>query len=181
MRNRPPAHREPPPAARWVRAFAPVVIALVPVLAGGSPATAALDISVPTTRNLGSQQVGGGTLSAALGSVQVQSTSINLWTATVSSTSCTTGGGGANRTVPTADISYWSGPVTSTLGLIAVATPGQLTQAQAVTLNAPRTAFTGLAVSVLLAGVTWNPTLRVTIPSNLVAGTYTCTVTHSVA
>ena len=60
------------------------------------------------------------------------------------------------------------------------ATPGQLTAAQAQSLSTARTAF-----SVLLAvgnnTVAWNPTVVVTVPASAVAGTYTGTITHSVA
>jgi hypothetical protein len=50
-----------------------------------------------------------------------------------------------------------------------------------VTLDASRTAFSATAISLTTSTVSWRPTLSVTIPVNVIVGTYTCTVTHSVA
>ncbi len=122
------------------------------------------------------------TLQGTIGPVTVtdlRGTLLGSWTAQVSSTDFTTGGGTANETIPKADAAYASGPATSTSG-IGTFVPGQLTVLLAQPLTTQITAFTATA----LVGnntVTWNPTLRVTIPNSAVAGTYTGTVTHSVA
>ncbi|KPM56454.1 hypothetical protein CcI49_01495 [Frankia sp. CcI49] len=149
---------------------------------GIAPASAALNITVPTAKDLGSRQVGTGTLTAALGTVTVTSTNlVGTWTTSVSSTNCTTGAGGSQQTVLNSNLSYWSGPVTATTGLLSVTTPGQATAANAVTLSTTRTAFSAVTLNVLQSTVSWNPTLIVNVPSSVVAGMYTCTVTHSVA
>ncbi|WP_226930978.1 hypothetical protein [Parafrankia sp. CH37] len=81
----------------------------------------------------------------------------------------------------TSQLSYWSGPVTATTGLLSLTTPGQATAANAVTLSTTRTAFSAVTVNILQSTVSWNPTFIVNVPSSVVAGMYTCTVTHSVA
>ncbi len=47
-------------------------------------------------------------------------------------------------------------------------------------LATTRTAFT-LAAGSPLNTASWNPTLSVQVPASAVAGTYTATITHSVA
>ncbi|WP_176730768.1 hypothetical protein [Micromonospora mirobrigensis] len=103
----------------------------------------------------------------------------NTWVATVTSTSFVTGAGGLNRTVPNSLVSYWSGPVVKSTGG-GTLVPGQLTAAQAVALNVSRTAFRKTGGNGNNT-VSWRPTLRINLPTGLVAGTYTGTVTHSVA
>ncbi|NGY58018.1 DUF2341 domain-containing protein [Lentzea sp. NEAU-D13] len=135
-----------------------------------------LSITLPSTANLGSGALGS-TVSGALGSVQVidnrGSTSAS-WTASVSSTTFT----GAGKTIPLANLRYWSGPSTSTTGT-GTFTPGQNTSGAAQDLTASRTCFT-LAGGNGINQATWSPTLVVTVPITLVPATYSGTVTHSV-
>ncbi|WP_167975071.1 DUF2341 domain-containing protein [Lentzea indica] len=135
-----------------------------------------LSITLPSTANLGTGALGS-TVSGALGSVQVidnrGSTSAS-WTASVSSTTFTSAG----KTVPLANLSYWSGPSTATTGT-GTFTPGQSNSGAAQDLTASRTCFT-LAGGNGINQTTWNPTLIVTVPITLVPGTYSGTVTHSV-
>jgi hypothetical protein len=141
----------------------------------------ALNITTPASVNLGSG-LSGGTLSGQLGAVQVtdaRSSLIATWTATVSSTAFTTGGATPAETIPLSAVSYWSGPATATTGL-SLALPGQLTSVLATGLTTPRIAF-ALAAGVGNNSSTWNPTLVIAVPSTAVTGTYTGTVTHSVA
>jgi hypothetical protein len=141
----------------------------------------ALTISAPASSSLG-HGAAGTALSAALGPVTVNDGRALLtasWVATASSTDFTTGGGTPAETISKANVSYWSGPATSTTG-VGVFTPGQLTALLATSLSAPRTAFT-LTLGVGNNSATWNPTLIVNLPSAAVAGTYTGTITHSVA
>ncbi|MDQ2750016.1 MAG: hypothetical protein M3Y44_10925 [Actinomycetota bacterium] len=141
----------------------------------------ALTITAPVAAALGTGAAGG-TLTAALGSVAVsdlRGSLVAAWTATASTSTFTTGGATAAETVPTAAVSYWSGPSTSTSGL-GVFTPGQLTALNAVTLSAPATAF-ALAAGVGNNAASWNPTLIIAVPAAAVAGSYSGTVTHSVA
>ncbi|WP_061290811.1 hypothetical protein [Herbidospora cretacea] len=141
----------------------------------------ALTITAPASVNLGNTAAGA-TLQGTIGPVTVtdlRGTLLGTWTARVSSTDFTTGGGTANETIPKADVAYASGPATSSSG-VGTFVPGQLTVLLAQPLTTQITAFTATA----LVGnntVTWNPTLRVTVPNSAVAGTYTGTVTHSVA
>ena len=147
-----------------------------------SPAYAALSISVPASASLGSVSAGTTSISGQLGSVTVNASNAVLFpsfTATVSTSVFTTGGGGTNETIAKAAVSYWSGPATLTVGSLN-GTPGQVNAAAAQSLSTARTAFSATGL-VLTIQVVWNPTLIITLPSNAVAGTYTGTITHSVA
>lgn len=144
------------------------------------PTTGTPSISLPSTAALGSAAPGG-TVSAAVGSVTVsdgRGLATSTWTATVSATSFTTGGGTAAETITTSNVSYWSGPATSTNGTV-TASPGQSDASARQTLGSSRSAFasTGNGNS----STSWSPTVVITIPAAAVAGTYTGTVTHSVA
>ncbi len=158
------------------------VLVILLVAWSGGPARAALAITAPATASLGSQTVGGGTLSARLGTTTVTSTAvIGSWTATVTSTNCTTGAGASYQTIPRDSLAYWSGPDTATTGLLSSVSPGQPTAASPVTLAASRTAFSATTTDLDTSTVLWEPTLTMAIPTNVIVGTYTCTVTHSVA
>lgn len=158
-------------------AMAAATMLLRPSLAG-----AALAITVPpSTVNLGSAAAGSGPISQQLGTVTVvDDRALGLtWPATVAASVFTTGSASPAETIGKASISYWSGAATATSGT-AVRTPGQLTAGQALTLSTSRIAFS--AVSALVTNSTsWRPTIVVTIPSVAVSGTYTGTITHSVA
>ena len=143
-----------------------------------------LSISVPGSPvNLGSAATGAGTITGQLGNVTVtdnRGVLLGSWTAQVSASNFTTGGGTANETVGVGNVSYWSGAATSTSGT-GTFTPGQATAGAAIALSTSgQTAFSGSSL-VGNNAATWNPTLTVTIPSAAVAGTYTGTVTHTVS
>ncbi|GLZ30154.1 hypothetical protein Lesp02_23440 [Lentzea sp. NBRC 105346] len=140
-------------------------------VAGGS-----LTISLPGTANLGSGLIGN-TVSGALGSTQVidnRGVASASWTASVSSTTFTSGG----RTVPLANLKYWSGPSTSTTGS-GTFTPGQSNSGAAQDMTTSRTGFTQ-AGSNGINQATWNPTFMATVPITVIPGSYSGTVTHSV-
>lgn len=140
-------------------------------LAGG-----ALSITQPASADLGSAATGATSLSGSLGPVSVTDTRGNLtatWTATVSSTAFTTGSASTYETVTAANIAYTAGLATSSTGL-GTFTPGAL-----LNLSAPGTA--GGWVGTGNNSVTWNPTIAFTLSPSQVAGTYTGTITHSVA
>ena len=143
----------------------------------------AISITVPTASvNLGSVSVAAGTLSGQLGTVTVHDGRGLLngsWTSTVSSSHFTTGGQTAAETINGTSVSYWSGAATATSG-VGTLVGSQLTSLAAVVINAAQTAFTGGS---LIGNNTasWNPTLIITIPAAAVVGTYTGTVTHTVA
>ncbi|WP_159083272.1 hypothetical protein [Streptomyces sp. P3] len=48
-------------------------------------------------------------------------------------------------------------------------------------MDASRTAFSYSSTLTVSSSVTWQPTLRVSVPATAVTGTYTGKVTHSVA
>jgi hypothetical protein len=109
--------------------------------------------------------------------VQVTDTRGSLvaaWTATVSSTDFTTGGASSNETVAKALISYSSGSATKGAGQVGVMTPSV-----GLTLAAP--AVAGIWAGVGNNTVSWNPTLSFSLLASQVAGTYSGTITHSVA
>jgi hypothetical protein len=101
------------------------------------------------------------------------------WTASVTGSSFTTGGGSAAETIPAAAVTYWSGPATSTTGP-GMFVPGQPDASSARSLALPRVAFSAVA-SAGGTSATWNPGLVIVLPSTAVAGQYHGTITHSVA
>ncbi|UXY20781.1 hypothetical protein N8I84_20290 [Streptomyces cynarae] len=136
-------------------------------------------VTAPASVNLGSATPGG-TMNVQLGQVKVTSSGVMRWTATVSATNFTTGGGSAAETIARGNLSYWSGPVVSKSGP-GTFSPGQPTAAGKVALDTARTAFSYGSVSSSNTSCVWQPTLVMSVPASAVAGTYTGTVTHSVA
>ncbi|WDZ82265.1 hypothetical protein [Micromonospora cathayae] len=124
----------------------------------------------------------GGQLTGHLGSIAVDDDRLlgGSWTTTVSATSFTTGAGGPARTVGAGRVRYWSGPATRNTGTLAVH-PGQRAAADAVALDSVRTAFQADLDLLFLSSVGWNPSLIIDLPTGVVAGRYTGTVTHSVS
>ena len=139
-------------------------------------AAGSLFITVPSSANLGSGALGG-SVSSALGAVQVtdnRGSASAAWIASVSSTTFTLTG----YTVPLANLQYWSGPVTASTGA-GTFTPGQGTAGAAQVLSTSRTVCT-LTGGNGIDSATWNPTLIAAIPITVVPGVYTGTITHSV-
>jgi hypothetical protein len=144
-------------------------------------AAGVLTITVPSSASLPSVSPGS-TTSAQLGTVTVtdnRGTANASWTATVSATTFTTGGGSAAETIPLSQITYWSGPATGTAGA-GTFTPGQANAAAAANLTVSRTAFS-LATGSSVNSASWNPTVSVAVPRSAIGGTYTATITHSVS
>lgn len=137
-------------------------------LTGGS-----LSISSPTTANLGSAAAGALTLTGSLGSNTVTDTRGALlgWTASAISTNFA---GPSSTTVLAANASYAPGTVTTTGTVTAAAGAG-----------GPMTASQPAVVATLVTGnntASWSPNVTVTLlQAQSLAGTYTATVTHSVA
>ncbi|MBB5478096.1 hypothetical protein HNR20_002601 [Micromonospora parathelypteridis] len=139
-----------------------------------------LSISAPETADLGSANLGG-VVSDNLGPVTVTDErllSAPTWTATVVATNFVTSGLPVH-TIANANVSYWSGPATSTSG-IGTFTSGQPTAGDAEIINVARTAFT-LTNGIGNNSATWDPVVSVQIPLTAVAGAYSGTVTFSVA
>lgn len=137
-----------------------------------------LSISQPASASLGSAAVGSLTLSGSLGAVTVTDNRGALtatWTSSVTSTDFTTGGGTTFEKVTAANIAYTAGAATSSTGVGAFV-PGTIAQMSNTTAGTAGT-WAGTGNN----SVTWNPTLAFTLSASQVAGTYTGTVTHSVA
>jgi uncharacterized repeat protein (TIGR01451 family) len=135
-----------------------------------------LSITAPASANLGSAAPGG-TASASLGIVQVTDERAGLagWTATTSATDLTTGGGTTAETIPVHDVLYLISGFASTTG-------------SATFTRTPVTGLSGTAQAVVTAtnvhgdnSAAWNPVIQLSVPSGAVAGTYSATITHSVA
>jgi hypothetical protein len=143
----------------------------------------AISITVPgSTVNLGSVSVAAGPITGHLGTITINDGRGLLnggWTGTVSSSHFTTEGQTALEPIAATNVAYWSGAATATLGLSTLAGI-QLTSGAAVAINAAQTAFTAGSL-IGNNSASWNPTLVVTIPAAAVVGTYTGTVTHTVA
>jgi uncharacterized repeat protein (TIGR01451 family) len=138
--------------------------------------TGFLSITAPGSADLGTAAPGG-TASARLGTVQVTDDRAGLagWTATVSSTDFTTGGGTAAETIPAHDILY------SISGFASTAGSATLTRAPGTNLS---TALQAVAQATNVHGdnsAAWSPLIQVAVPSGTVAGTYSATITHSVS
>lgn len=136
-----------------------------------------LSITEPAGSNIGTAAAGAPTVSGSLGNVSVADTRGSLtatWTATASSTNFTTGTSpGTYQTVTNSNISYTAGLPTSTSG-VGTFTPGTLTS-MATSGQAGAWAGTGNNA------VTWDPTIVFTLSPSQVAGTYSGTITDSVA
>ena len=135
-----------------------------------------LSITVPATANLGSAAPGG-TLSSALGTVQVtDDRGFGAgWTATVAATGFATGNGTPAETIPAADAQYVIAALLATTGS-ATFTPVPETQLSATpqaVVNATNVAGN--------TTVTWDPTINVSVPGSAIGGGYTATITHSVS
>ncbi|MFJ9842425.1 hypothetical protein ACIRYZ_18470 [Kitasatospora sp. NPDC101155] len=131
----------------------------------------ALTLSVPVSANLGSGAPGT-TISAPIGPCTVTDNRALLsatWTVTAAETDFANG----TQTIPATDATYSAGTVTTT-GTITVTTTN-------VTLsNSAQTVVTGTA-GVGDNTASWDPTVAVNVPASAVGGTYTGTLTQSVA
>lgn len=148
-------------------------------MAAGDPSTTvtftvtsgALTLSVPASAVLGSGAPGT-TISAAIGPCTVtddRALASASWTVTAAETDFVNGA----STIPATDATYSPGTVTTT-GTITV-TPTTVTLS-----NAAQTVLTGSS-GVGDNTASWDPTVAVNVPAAAVAGTYTGTLTQSVA
>jgi hypothetical protein len=135
-----------------------------------------LTITVPATASLGSAPPGG-TLSAGLGTVQVtDDRGFGAdWTATVSSTGFATGTGTQAETIPAGAARYLIAALNSATG------PATFTPVPSVRLNASPRAVVSATNVTGNTTVSWDPTIRVSVPATAVSGDYTATITHSVS
>ena len=119
-----------------------------------------------------------------------RSAAASTWTATVASTDFTTGSGTGNSLILAGDAKYTTNGVGAddTLGFTAAditddtgtGTAGAFTAAPITLANGP----TNIVMETGYDGdnaATWRPTIIVTVPGTALIGTYSGTVTHSVA
>jgi hypothetical protein len=140
-----------------------------------------LSITAPASVNLGSGTTGDSGFTGQMGTVSVSDLRgglLSAWTATAAASDFTTGAGTANETITKSKISYWSGAATASSG-VGTFLGGQLTALLKVALGATQTVFSAVS-TVGNNSVSWNPTIIVDA-GGAVAGTYTGTITHSVA
>jgi hypothetical protein len=154
-----------------------------PAAGGSDPSTTVtftvnvgtLSISVPAAADLGTGAPGQSN-DGQLGTVSVADSRALLsasWTTTVSSSAFVTGTGTPNETIPATAVAYDPGTIT-TSGVITITTHD-------VSLSGTPQAVVAGSAGVGNNTASWNPTLNVVVPGNAVGGTYTGTVTHSVA
>jgi hypothetical protein len=139
-----------------------------------------LQISAPTAADLSAgvttPVTPGGTVVGSLGTVTVtdlRSLPDAGWTTSVSSTDFAGSNGGS---IPASDLAYDPGGLTTLFG-----TYTSLTGTPIAALS------TDPAPTVIAAGAdgdnqaSWDPTITVSVPGSAIAGTYSGTITHSVA
>ena len=174
----------------------PVVVGLLGLAALAVPATAQaatvddtpttfsitageMALTVPVSADLGTVAIGAASVQAQLGAVEVSDQRASTdggWTASVVSSDFGIGTTPTPaETIPAADVAYTSGSATATTGT-GTFTPG----GSAGAIDTAQTAFSA-ASEVGAATVTFNPTITVTLPSAVVAGDYSGTITHSLA
>ena len=133
-----------------------------------------LSISAPTgSVSLGTQlaSTSSSVISGPLGTVTVsdQRGGVTTWTASVISTAFTPTSGPAD---PASNVSYAAGTITASPTVTGTA------------LSAPDLTGVSPVVSGASTGIStasWNPTISVIVPANYAPGTYSATITHSVA
>jgi hypothetical protein len=140
-----------------------------------------LTITVPDAVLIGDPTPPGGEISGAMGVITVNDERASPtpdWTASVIATDFTTGGADdPGEIVPVASITYTSGTVTPGAGQTGTCA-GSAEAALDDTTPLPVVTHTGGTGNNTCS---WNPTLTITLTNSNVAGTYTGTVTHSVA
>ena len=135
----------------------------------------ALFMSAPVSVNLGAGAPGT-TISGALGAVNVTDDRALLsatWTATASASDWTTGAATPAETIPSSDVGYSPGSITTTGTITATGT--------SITLSSTATPVVTGTSGVGDNTATWNPALSVAVPAATVGGAYTGTVTQSVS
>jgi hypothetical protein len=135
-------------------------------------ATGSFGITVPGSAALGTVNIGTASVAGSLGAVTVADNRglvAGTWNVGVLSSTFVSGA----TVVPVTNVAYTSG--TATTSSVGVFTPAVLFPVAAGLTTA--VTWTGVGSSL----VSWNPTLTIALPTNLVAGTYTGTFFHSVA
>jgi hypothetical protein len=134
--------------------------------------TGSFGITVPASAALGTAAIGSATVAGSLGAVSVADNRglvAGTWNVGVLSSTFVSGA----NVVPATNVAYTAG--TPTTGSVGVFTSAPLFPVAAGLTTAATWAGVGSSL------VSWNPTLTIALPTNLVAGTYTGTFFHSVA
>jgi hypothetical protein len=140
-----------------------------------------LSISVPASSDLGSVAAGSASLTDTLGDVTVtddRGAELAEWTATVAAVAdpwCTGACDSTSKQVPGSDITYAENAFSSTTGTCTTRIPGP-----GGVLSADRNAASALGCDGVNSA-TWNPTLTLANLANNLAGSYSGTLTHTVA
>jgi hypothetical protein len=136
----------------------------------------ALSVTAPTSADLGTADLANSSLAGSLGTVSVddqRGESLASWTVAVSADAFTTGAGTASETVPATALAYDPGVVSGSLTTLPVGTAvSDLSMAKTVV-----TLTDGVGSNT----ASWAPTVTVTIPDGIVAGSYSGTITHSIS
>ena len=135
-----------------------------------------LSITAPASATLGTSPPGG-TIQNNLGTIEVtDDRGFGAdWTATVSSTGFTTGGGSPAETIPAGEATY------TVTGLATATGPAAFTNVTTATLSGSPQAVVSATQVDGDTGVTWDPVIHVTVPAGAIGGAYTATITHSVS
>jgi hypothetical protein len=138
-----------------------------------------LTITTQDTADVGLVAAGQTSTSGQLGNVTVsdmRAAEGGEWSASVVSSDFTTDVGGPGEVIAASAITYTPGSSVSHSG------DATFTVGDAATMSndTPVTAYSA-SDEVGVASITWDPTVDFALPSNVVAGTYTGTITHSVA
>jgi hypothetical protein len=146
-------------------------------------AAGTLSISEPVSASLGSATatINGTSVSGHLGTTTVTDSraSIGGWTVSISASNLSDGAGHTvNANKMKAYIAVGDGPTLSSGG--AVPTTLYSTSSGALTLSTTGQSFV-TATTTLSNVVTFNPTILVTLDNTVIAGTYTGTITQTVA
>jgi hypothetical protein len=140
-----------------------------------------LSISAPASSDLGSVAAGSASLSGTLGNVTVtdnRGAAAAAWTATVAAVAtpwCTGTCDSTSKQVPGSDITYTDNSFGTTSGTCTTRTPGP-----GGVLSADRTAASVSGCDGTNSA-TWNPTIALANLADNLAGSYTGTLTHTVA
>jgi hypothetical protein len=140
--------------------------------------TGGLSMTAPASADLGGGDPGTTIGPSAIGAITVTDVRAGLdvaWTATASSTDFTTGAATPAETIPSGDVTYDPGALTSTTGT------GTFTPQAAFALSGtPQDTVIATAITGNNSA-TWDPALSVAVPAAAVGGVYAGTLTQSVA
>jgi uncharacterized repeat protein (TIGR01451 family) len=138
--------------------------------------TGPLSMTAPASSFLGAGSPGT-TISANLGTVQVtDGRGFGAdWSASVSSSNFTTGGGSPAETIPVSDALY------DITGLATATGPATFGYVPQVNLSGDPQAVVNATRVDGNTAVTWNPLIQIAVPGTAIGGTYSATIVHSVS